>query len=120
MPLTLRGRLALAAALALGVLLALPGPAAAHVTLVASSPRDGAVLAAEPHQVDLTFSGEVSAALTTVTVIGPSGRRLDTAPPPPRPPTTWPSPSPPTRTPAPTSSPGAPQPRPTPTRRPAP
>ncbi|MBY8880157.1 copper resistance CopC/CopD family protein, partial [Actinacidiphila acidipaludis] len=56
---------------------ALASPAAAHADLVGSSPRGGSVLGAEPAQVTLAFSERVTLALSTVTVIGPSGRRAD-------------------------------------------
>ena len=70
-------RFVVACALALGALLALAGPAAAHADLVSSSPSDGAVVASEPHQVTLVFSEEVTLKLSTVKVVGPDGRRVD-------------------------------------------
>ena len=66
--------------LTFGVLLALALPASAHADLLSSSPADGAVLAAEPQQVVLVFSEEVTAGLSSVRVTGPDGRRVDSAP----------------------------------------
>ncbi|NUS15937.1 MAG: copper resistance protein CopC/CopD [Streptomyces sp.] len=76
-PRTLARLLALAAALALAAILTLPGTAGAHADLVQSSPPDRAVLAAEPQQVTLVFSEKVTPALSAVTVVAPSGRRVD-------------------------------------------
>ncbi|WP_328913219.1 MULTISPECIES: copper resistance CopC/CopD family protein [unclassified Streptomyces] len=69
--------LALAAALAFTAILALPGTVAAHADLVASSPSDRAVVVGEPHQLTLVFSERVTLALSSVTVIAPSGHRVD-------------------------------------------
>ena len=74
-------RFAVAGALALGALLALAGPAAAHADLVSSSPSDGTVVASEPHQVTLVFSEEVTLRLSSVKVVGPDGRRVDSGAP---------------------------------------
>jgi copper transport protein len=70
-----------AAALALGILLALAGPAAAHAELASATPANGAVLGAEPRQLTLRFSEPVTLVLSSVRVIGPDGRRVDSAPP---------------------------------------
>lgn len=69
--------LALAAALAFTAILALPGTVAAHADLVGSSPSDRAVVAGEPHQLTLVFSERVTLALSSVTVVAPSGHRVD-------------------------------------------
>ncbi|WP_181799111.1 copper resistance CopC/CopD family protein [Kitasatospora acidiphila] len=73
-------RIVVAAGLALGALLALAGPAAAHASLVCATPPNGAVLAAEPRQLTLRFSEPVTLALSSVRVIGPDGRRVDSGP----------------------------------------
>lgn len=74
-------RFATACVLALGALLAVAGPAAAHADLVSSSPSDGAVIAGEPQQVTLVFSEQVTLNLSSVRVIGPDGRRVDSGAP---------------------------------------
>lgn len=74
-------RLAIGCALTLGLLLAPAGPAAAHADLRSSSPADGAVVASEPQQVTLVFSEEVTLGLSSVKVIGPDGRRVDSGAP---------------------------------------
>ncbi|NJP43979.1 copper resistance CopC/CopD family protein [Actinacidiphila epipremni] len=63
--------------LACAVLIAAPGTAAAHASLLSSSPADGAVLAHEPAQVTLVFSEPVTLGLSSVSVVGPSGRRVE-------------------------------------------
>ena len=73
--------LALALALALAGLLAVAGPASAHADLLSSSPPDGAVIASEPGQVTLVFSEAVTLRLSSVRVIGPDGRRVDSGAP---------------------------------------
>ncbi|MHA6765494.1 copper resistance CopC family protein [Streptacidiphilus sp. PAMC 29251] len=70
-------RLAVVCALVLGALLALAAPAAAHADLVSSSPSNGVVVAAEPQQVTLVFSERVTLRLSSIKVVGPSGRRVD-------------------------------------------
>ncbi|MFC1431833.1 copper resistance CopC/CopD family protein [Streptacidiphilus sp. N1-3] len=77
----LTAAIVLAFALALGGQLALAGPAAAHADLVSSSPSDGAVLASEPARVTLLFSEEVTLRLSSVKVVGPDGRRVDSGTP---------------------------------------
>ncbi|MEU3465644.1 copper resistance protein CopC [Streptomyces sp. NPDC006733] len=69
--------LARGAALALILLLALPGAAFSHAGLVASSPSDRAVVADAPRQVILHFSEPVALHLSRITVIGPNGHHLD-------------------------------------------
>jgi copper resistance protein C len=48
-------------------------PAFAHAELIASTPAEGAALAAPPEQVQLTFSEPVTLAANPVTVAGPDG-----------------------------------------------
>jgi methionine-rich copper-binding protein CopC len=72
-----------AIALALGLLLACAAPAVAHDELVASRPAEGALLAAPPRMLTLTFSNPLGEA-GAFTVRSPSGRatyraRLDPA-----------------------------------------
>lgn len=77
-----RGRaLALAIAVVAGSFVLLSGalPAAAHGALVASEPADGAVLAASPSEVVLTFSQQVALAPNAVEVTDEAGGRIDVA-----------------------------------------
>ena len=48
-------------------------PAFAHAELIASTPAEGAALAAPPEQVQLTFSEAVTLSANPVTVAGPDG-----------------------------------------------
>lgn len=84
MPLTTAAaprRLLALVGLTLTALLALATPASAHAELRSSTPADGAVVAVEPHQVTLVFSEDVTLRLSSVQVIGPDGRRLDSGTP---------------------------------------
>jgi len=74
-----RTRRAVLAMVGLGCLavVLLATPAAAHATLVAVDPPDGARLDRSPDQVQLTFSENVSASLGGVRVLDSSGRRVD-------------------------------------------
>lgn len=56
----------------LSVLLA-AAPAYAHTRLVTSDPADAASLATAPDRVTLTFDDNITARLSTITVIGPDG-----------------------------------------------
>jgi copper transport protein len=68
----------LVAALLVAVALVLSaGPAAAHASLVAADPPDGARLDESPAAVQLTFSETVSAALGGVRVLDADGQRVD-------------------------------------------
>lgn len=58
-----------------GVLLS-AAPAAAHAALIASNPADGAVLAAPPSAVRLTFSETVQLPPGAISVVGPAGNRV--------------------------------------------
>lgn len=70
-------RLLGAALLAVAVIVAGAGPAAAHASLVAADPPDGARLDESPAAVHLTFSEPVSASLGGVRVVDADGRRVD-------------------------------------------
>ncbi len=52
---------------------AVGAPASAHTVLVSTSPQDGEELDEAPTQVELTFSGPVSATDSTMEVTGPDG-----------------------------------------------
>lgn len=67
--------LLLSAAALLGT--ALSGAASAHSVLTGSDPVDGAVVAAAPHRVTLTFSEQVALGEDDIRVLEPSGRRAD-------------------------------------------
>ncbi|MYX09215.1 copper resistance protein CopC [Streptomyces sp. SID8375] len=69
-----------AAALLLGVLLVLAGPATvaqAHASLVTTTPGASARLSTVPRQVGATFSEPVEAGLGSMKVYGPDGSRVD-------------------------------------------
>lgn len=62
------------AALAVALVLLVPAsPATAHDALLGSDPADGAVLATPPDAVVLTFTGDLIAVGSAVTVTGPDG-----------------------------------------------
>ncbi|TXS55915.1 copper resistance protein CopC [Streptomyces sp. t39] len=63
----------------LGLLLAAAGPASAHAALIASNPKDGAVVATAPQEVTLTFSEQIAMGDDSIRVLEPSGKRADTA-----------------------------------------
>ncbi|MFF8833927.1 copper resistance CopC/CopD family protein [Streptomyces sp. NPDC015130] len=71
-------RLLILAAALLGTLLAGAAPASAHAALTASDPRDGAVVATAPKEVNLTFSEQVAMSADSIRVLDPAGRRADT------------------------------------------
>ncbi len=52
--------------------------AAAHATLKGSDPQAGAVLAAAPKQVSLTFNEKIEQAFSTVTVADSDGKQVST------------------------------------------
>lgn len=56
------------------------GPAQAHDVLIATVPVDGAVLAAAPVQVKLTFAEQALSIGTAMRVTGPGGAVVSTAP----------------------------------------
>lgn len=67
--------------LLLGMLLGSAPAAAAHAELLSSTPANGSVLAAEPHRVALVFSEAVTSGLSSIRVVGPDGRRIDSGSP---------------------------------------
>ncbi|MFF0423804.1 copper resistance protein CopC [Streptomyces sp. NPDC004520] len=71
-------RLLILAAALLGTLLAGAAPASAHAALTGSDPKDGAVVAVAPQEVNLTFSEQVAMGTDSIRVLDPSGRRADT------------------------------------------
>ncbi|MFJ7957221.1 copper resistance CopC/CopD family protein [Streptomyces sp. NPDC096319] len=71
-------RLLILAAALLGTLLAGAAPASAHAALTGSDPKDGAVVATAPKEVNLTFSEQVAMSPDSIRVLDPSGRRADT------------------------------------------
>ncbi|MFJ8667860.1 copper resistance protein CopC [Streptomyces sp. NPDC093600] len=71
-------RLLLVVAALLGALLAGAAPASAHAALTGSDPRDGAVVATAPKDVNLTFSEQVAMSADSIRVLDPSGKRVDT------------------------------------------
>ena len=62
---------------ALGLIGGSAGPAAAHATLLQTTPPDEAVLDTAPGTVELRFSESVKASTGGVTVFGPRGDRAD-------------------------------------------
>jgi copper transport protein len=58
-------------------LLATPGLAGAHASLIAADPPDGSRLDQSPKQVQLTFSEHVSASLGGLRVVDTAGKRVD-------------------------------------------
>jgi len=70
----MRGQRVIVAVVLSGLgLVAAAAPAAAHAELVASTPAEGAELAAAPRQVQLTFNEPVRLQPDPVTVSGPGG-----------------------------------------------
>ncbi|WP_371603316.1 copper resistance protein CopC [Streptomyces sp. NBC_01220] len=77
-PLAVAGLLAALAGVVFGLLLAVAGPASAHAALTGSDPQDGAVVAAAPKAVTLTFSEQVAMGEGSIRVLDPAGKRADT------------------------------------------
>ncbi|MFF5423481.1 MULTISPECIES: copper resistance CopC/CopD family protein [unclassified Streptomyces] len=75
---TALARLLLVAAALLGTLLTGAAPASAHAALTGSDPKDGAVVATAPKEVNLTFSEQVAMSADSIRVLDPAGRRVDT------------------------------------------
>ncbi|MER6094677.1 copper resistance protein CopC [Streptomyces sp. NPDC001728] len=75
---TALARLLILAAALLGALLAGAAPASAHAALTGSDPKDGAVVATAPKEVNLTFSEQVAMSPDSIRVLDPAGRRADT------------------------------------------
>ncbi|MET9562257.1 copper resistance protein CopC [Streptomyces tauricus] len=61
-----------------GALLAGAVPVSAHAALTGSDPQQGAVVAEAPAQVSLTFSEQVAISDSSVRVLDPKGKRVDT------------------------------------------
>ncbi|MGW6008792.1 copper resistance CopC/CopD family protein [Streptomyces sp. NPDC055210] len=61
-----------------GALLAGAVPVSAHAALTGSDPQQGAVVAEAPAQVSLTFSEQVAMSDSSVRVLDPKGKRVDT------------------------------------------
>ena len=70
-------RAALMIAVALGAIAASASPAAAHATLLQTTPGDEAIVEKAPGTVELRFSESVKASTGGVTVFGPKGDRAD-------------------------------------------
>lgn len=64
------------ALLSLTLLLVASGPASAHASLVGSDPEDGAILAAAPAAITLTFNENIGNP-AYVTVTAPDGSKVD-------------------------------------------
>ncbi|MER7725034.1 copper resistance protein CopC [Streptomyces sp. NPDC096323] len=77
-PLAVAGLVAALTGMVFGLLLAVAGPASAHAALTGSDPQDGAVVAAAPKAVTLTFSEQVAMGEGSIRVLDPSGKRADT------------------------------------------
>ncbi|MFE9806234.1 copper resistance CopC/CopD family protein [Streptomyces sp. NPDC005227] len=61
-----------------GALLAGAAPASAHAALTGSDPKQGSVVAKAPAQISLTFSEQVSMNDSSLRVLDPKGKRVDT------------------------------------------
>ncbi|HVE63984.1 MAG TPA: copper resistance protein CopC [Mycobacteriales bacterium] len=66
-------------AMLLALLVVWAAPAAAHASLLQTTPADGAVLGAAPRELTLLFSEPVGTSLGAIKVIAPNGARADTA-----------------------------------------
>lgn len=77
-PLAVAGLVVALTGMVFGLLLAVAGPASAHAALTGSDPQDGAVVAAAPKAVTLTFSEQVAMGEGSIRVLDPSGKRADT------------------------------------------
>ncbi|WP_371653747.1 MULTISPECIES: copper resistance protein CopC [unclassified Streptomyces] len=75
---TALARLLLVAAALLGAVFATASPASAHAAVTATNPKDGAVVASAPKDVDLTFSEQVAMDNKSIRVLDPNGKRADT------------------------------------------
>lgn len=61
-----------------GALLAGAAPASAHAALTGSDPQQGSVVAQAPTRISLTFSEQVSMNDSSLRVLDPKGKRVDT------------------------------------------
>ena len=68
--------LALCVALLLAVMLALPGPAQAHDTLLSTDPADGSALETSPEEVTFTFSADILDVSPLVRISDDSGEEV--------------------------------------------
>lgn len=68
--------LALATALLLALMMALPGTARAHDTLISSDPEDGAALETSPEAITLTYSADILDVSPLVLITDDSGTEL--------------------------------------------
>lgn len=68
--------LALATALLLALMMALPGAARAHDTLISSDPADGATLETSPEAITLTYSADILDVSPLVLITDASGAQL--------------------------------------------
>lgn len=68
--------LALATALLLALMMALPGTARAHDTLISSDPEDGATLETSPEAITLTYSADILDVSPLVLITDDSGTEL--------------------------------------------
>ncbi|GAA0619323.1 copper resistance protein CopC [Streptomyces crystallinus] len=75
---TALARLLLVAAALLGAVFATASPASAHAAVTATNPKDGAVVASAPKDVDITFSEQVAMDDKSIRVLDPNGKRADT------------------------------------------
>ncbi|MEW2161578.1 copper resistance protein CopC [Streptomyces sp. NPDC007084] len=64
-----------------GTLLAGAAPASAHAALTGSDPKQGSVVAQAPARISLTFSEQVSMNGSSLRVLDPQGKRVDTGAP---------------------------------------
>ncbi|MGW2179677.1 copper resistance CopC/CopD family protein [Streptomyces sp. NPDC001732] len=77
-PLATAALLAALVGAVLALLLGGAGPVSAHAALTGSDPQDGAVVAAAPKEVTLTFSEQVALGDDSVRILDPDGKRADT------------------------------------------
>ena len=80
-PLAVLALLATLTGLLFSLLLAGASPASAHAALIGSDPQDGAVVAAAPSRITLTFSEQIAVGDDSIRVLEPSGKRADTGAP---------------------------------------
>nr|WP_280267620.1 copper resistance protein CopC [Nocardia wallacei] len=60
-----------------GLAIVAAGPAAAHSSVVATDPADGAQIDASPARVSVTFNENLQPNFPSLTVVGPDGNRWD-------------------------------------------
>ena len=74
-------RAAIASSVAAVSLVVLASPAAAHAKLVSSTPAGGSTVAESPAEILIRFSERIESSFGGIQVFGPSGARVETAPP---------------------------------------